>query len=216
MSDDQLVDYWPDVSNVVESEQISKKWLQLLSDREVADRRLQLKNIADCSKESRIRWIKGCEIKKQTATKKDDQYDNELMDESEKLELQELIEKRPKEWFLHRHTIERFMAESLGTRAKGWNGKLQAKNVWIWGETGCGKSRWAANQDPTIPTTMRKNFNKWCCGYNPCNRRGGERRQNAMQALSGLHRIPQHGNPLASEKNHQQRKTLAKSKRKPD
>jgi hypothetical protein len=83
------------------------------------------KHIQYCSKESRVRWIKGCEIKKEEKSKHDDEYCRSLMQDCEKLELNELIEKRPKEWFLHREKIERFMIESLGRRARVWNGHLQ-------------------------------------------------------------------------------------------
>jgi hypothetical protein len=90
-------------------------------------------------------------MKKEQPTKKDDQYYKELMYDCEKLEIDEFIQKTAKVWFLNRDKIERFMIEVHGRRAKVWNGKLQSKNYWIWGDTGCGKieklrhSSWKTN-----------------------------------------------------------------------
>ena len=46
-----------------------------------------------------------------------------------------------------------------------WGGELQKKNIWIYGEPGCGKSRWA-HQQASEAKIYLKNVNKWWDGYN--------------------------------------------------
>ena len=46
-----------------------------------------------------------------------------------------------------------------------WGGELQKKNIWIYGEPGCGKSRWA-HQQASEAKFYLKNVNKWWDGYN--------------------------------------------------
>lgn len=52
----------------------------------------------------------------------------------------------------------------MARRAGTWGGSLHEKNVWIWGEPGIGKSRWAVQQVPPV-TLFKKNFNKWWDGF---------------------------------------------------
>jgi hypothetical protein len=56
------------------------------------------------------------------------------------------------------------MLEARQKRSKVWDGHLCYKNVWIWGRTGCGKSKWTAAQDD-LQHTFRKMNNKWWDGY---------------------------------------------------
>lgn len=44
-----------------------------------------------------------------------------------------------------------------------WSGDLKAKNFWVWGAAGTGKSRWA--RQVTRDTSYPKNLNKWWDGY---------------------------------------------------
>lgn len=47
---------------------------------------------------------------------------------------------------------------------KPWNGDLKAKNFWIWGALGTGKSMWARKQAPDHQIFPKPN-NKWWGGY---------------------------------------------------
>lgn len=49
---------------------------------------------------------------------------------------------------------------------KPWGGQLHVKNFWIWGEPGCGKSKWARSATDEYPS-YPKNLNKWWDGYDP-------------------------------------------------
>ena len=46
-----------------------------------------------------------------------------------------------------------------------WDGDLKAKNYWIWGPPGIGKSQWASNLMP-VQHQYKKAVNKWWDGYN--------------------------------------------------
>jgi hypothetical protein len=56
------------------------------------------------------------------------------------------------------------MLEVARAKAQVWTGDLHLKNVWIWGEAGVGKSRWAADQSP-MTTTLKKTHDHWWDGY---------------------------------------------------
>lgn len=45
-----------------------------------------------------------------------------------------------------------------------WNGNLPEKNLWVYGQPGTGKSRWAHNLLP-MEQIYKKNVNKWWDGY---------------------------------------------------
>jgi putative ribosome biogenesis GTPase RsgA len=53
-----------------------------------------------------------------------------------------------KEWLLRRQAIETIMVDNFGKKARKWNRNRKDKNVWLWGGTGLGKSRWANKQAP--------------------------------------------------------------------
>jgi hypothetical protein len=56
------------------------------------------------------------------------------------------------------------MIEEAKKKAPPWDGELHHKNVWICGKAGIGKSQWAMQQGE-LYETLKKNCNKWWCGY---------------------------------------------------
>jgi hypothetical protein len=130
-------------------------------------------NTQYCSKQGKIRWSVGIEDK-QERKKKIQKENNEIwlrvLKDAQSLNQEEFIEKHPREWVLRRAAIERLMLDSAGNSARKWNGKLREKNLWIWGPTSTGKSRWANCQAPP-GYLLKKNVNKWWCGYNPVKHR---------------------------------------------
>lgn len=46
-----------------------------------------------------------------------------------------------------------------------WSGDLQAKNYWLWGDAGTGKSTWARKQWDNLDQIFKKNLNKWWDGF---------------------------------------------------
>lgn len=89
----------------------------------------------------------------------------EMFEDMTKLSPEEFKEKYPKEWYLRRPQIERIMIDSAMKNVQEYNGILEEKNIWLWGEAGLGKSRWAASNG-TYEEIFKKNFNKWWDGYN--------------------------------------------------
>jgi hypothetical protein len=126
-------------------------------------------NFDYCTKEEDVRYCKGMDDQredKQTKEKKDENYWREVLKDAEELDAAAFKDKRPKEWLLRRTQIERIMIECQGRRATKWNGELRQKNYWVWGGTGTGKSAWATDQAANYQT-LKKNFNKWWCGFDP-------------------------------------------------
>ena len=78
--------------------------------------------------------------------------------------VEEFQEKYPKIWFYQRDKVSAAMNDVAMKFAESWNGNLQDKNVWIWGETGLGKTRWAYSLVPTDQMLV-KNVNKWWDGF---------------------------------------------------
>jgi hypothetical protein len=78
----------------------------------------------------------------------------------------EFEEEYPATWLSKRPVIERFMLEQRLRNPVTYNGELQDKNVWIWGQAGLGKSIWAGQQGD-VRITYRKNPNKWWDGFLP-------------------------------------------------
>jgi hypothetical protein len=76
----------------------------------------------------------------------------------------QFMEVWPMEWLHRRSAIEKLMIDGQQARQKVYDGKLGYKNFWVWGSTGLGKSRWAANQAP-LNETYKKGHNKWWDGF---------------------------------------------------
>jgi len=57
------------------------------------------------------------------------------------------------------------MMDQALRRVENWDGDLTAKNIWLWGKPGIGKSKWASNlMNPQWQ--YKKAVNKWWDGYN--------------------------------------------------
>jgi hypothetical protein len=74
-----------------------------------------------------------------------------------------LWSKFPRIFITHGARIERLSFEYQKAE-EAWPGDLAVKNIWIWGPTGTGKSRWAHTQALT-EEIFDKNPNKWWDGY---------------------------------------------------
>jgi hypothetical protein len=123
-----------------------------------------------CSKQGNVKYKRGLDenlqppkLKKLNKTGSDDHW-IQIIRDAESMTSKQFKNEHAKEWLLRRQAIERIMIDNWGKKAKTWNGDLQDKNLWIWGSTGLGKSRWANAQAPAW-ATMKKNINKWWCGY---------------------------------------------------
>jgi hypothetical protein len=119
-------------------------------------------NFAYCVKGGDVRYKKG--VDEVLKPKSNEDHWRELIHDAETLTAEEFKDKRPKDWVIRRQAIERMMIEEAGDRTETWDGELQHKNVWLWGATGLGKSRWAS-QLASPKNTLKKACNKWWCGY---------------------------------------------------
>jgi hypothetical protein len=119
-----------------------------------------------------VQWCVGVSDKVNQKQKRKEEADEawqQILKDADQLDQEQFIQRHPREWVLRRAAIERLMLDSAGKKSKKWNGNLGDKNVWIWGPTGTGKSRWANRQAPP-GYLLKKNVHKWC-GYNPVNHR---------------------------------------------
>lgn len=89
----------------------------------------------------------------------------EMYEDMKKSSPEEFEQKYPKFWTFHRDKVMAIMIDSAMKHVENYNGDLTDKNIWIWGEPGLGKSRWAALQG-SYSEIFKKNFNKWWDGYN--------------------------------------------------
>lgn len=89
----------------------------------------------------------------------------EMWNDMQNLTIDEFMNKYPKEWYYHRDNVMRVMIDFQMKNISVYDGLLEEKNIWIYGEPGVGKSRWAASNGEQCET-YKKNFNKWWDGYN--------------------------------------------------
>lgn len=87
----------------------------------------------------------------------------EMLNDLMTLKWQEFEAKWPYESYHQKKKLEEWKY-SHEVMKEPWNGELQMKNIWIYGEPGCGKSRWAHQQDSEDKIYL-KNVNKWWDGY---------------------------------------------------
>jgi hypothetical protein len=119
-----------------------------------------------CQKEGNVLTAKN--IPSMTPRQKVDSNDKWLtiIQDAGKMTIDQFIVAHPDQWVLRRTAIEKMMIDAMARKSGTWGGSLHEKNVWIWGEPGIGKSRWALQQAPAV-ATFKKNFNKWWDGFQP-------------------------------------------------
>ena len=77
---------------------------------------------------------------------------------------QEFEENYTNFYVMHKEKVMSVMIENALNNATAWPGDLQVKNIWVWGDPGIGKSRWASSYC-SFGEIYKKNFNKWWDGY---------------------------------------------------
>jgi hypothetical protein len=98
------------------------------------------------------------------AMKKRAEHARTIIADCKRLTVEEFVEEHPNDWLIRRAVCERLMLDYRAAQAKTWDGLLWHKNVWMWGSTGTGKSRWASEQE-SQDFTYRKHTNKWSGGF---------------------------------------------------
>lgn len=119
-------------------------------------------NIAYCSKEGTVFALKTKKEKGESTNSKENW--TQIVTDAEEMSKEEFKTAYPRIWFLYREKVEKIHIDSAMEQVSDFSGELKVKNVWLWGEPGVGKSRWAASHFD-YKNTYKKNFNKWWDGY---------------------------------------------------
>lgn len=114
-----------------------------------------------CTKEGNIEVEKGGPVGKQSISSA---MTEDALEACKHLDVFQYQEQFPNIWFWHRSKVLNTMMDWALRNMKDWNGELRAKNFWVWGEAGAGKSKWATSIYPNL-NQYKKNANKWWCGY---------------------------------------------------
>ena len=121
-------------------------------------------NFVYCSKEGHVFKIKGKTLEEATKKEKNNARLLSIIADAKRMSIKEFEAAHPEEWYKNRERVMRTMIDAAADKQKHWDGELKEKNIWIWGEPGIGKSKWADQQYPPSET-YRKNCNKWWDGY---------------------------------------------------
>lgn len=122
-------------------------------------------NVDYCSKEGLVIVSKNC-------TDEHDEVQNgkltlQVVEAARQMDPWTFEDTFPMVWVKHRNQILNVMMDNALRNVENWDGNLKAKNYWIWGPPGIGKSKWAANLMP-VQHQYKKAVNKWWDGYNLC------------------------------------------------
>lgn len=122
-------------------------------------------NFKYCSKEGKVFAIRGHTLDElDLKDNKKKVTMEEMIKDLHVMDYQEAIDKYPVEWYKNQERMSRVLMKTAMDKAEPWGGDLQMKNVWLWGEAGVGKSRWA-NTLIEPAAIFKKNVNKWWDGY---------------------------------------------------
>jgi hypothetical protein len=128
----------------------------------------RIQNYNYCTKEGDIYFKKGT-TEWQRKKAQDDKW-GEAMELAQEGKLSELQALYPAIYTSHIGAFQRIAAEEEIKRLEIYNGELRRKNIWLWGEPGTGKSRWANSKFP-LNEIYRKMATKWWDGYDILNHR---------------------------------------------
>lgn len=118
-----------------------------------------------CSKEGNFEESNERNCRGKPAGVTADERCREMLKDFKEMNESEFEAKWPREAFYHANRLKQWKLNHMEQKP-AWNGDLCKKNVWIWGEPGTGKSRWAEAQ-MDIFLIYKKNWNKWWDGYIP-------------------------------------------------
>lgn len=122
-------------------------------------------NVDYCSKEGLVIIAKNCDTDQED--KENGKLTLNVVEAARKMDPWTFEDTFPMVWVKHRNQILNVMMDNALRNVENWNGDLKAKNYWIWGPPGIGKSKWAANLMP-VQNQYKKAVNKWWDGYNLC------------------------------------------------
>ena len=120
-------------------------------------------NVEYCSKENMVIVSKNCSIEHDNV--QSGKVTIDVINAAKRMDPWDFEDTYPLVWFHHRKEVLNCMMDNALRRVENWNGDLKAKNFWIWGKPGIGKSKWAANQI-NLQWQYKKAVNKWWDGYN--------------------------------------------------
>lgn len=120
-------------------------------------------NVDYCTKEQLILVMKNCdEGDKSTQSGK---VTLDVVKAAQSMDPWTFEDNYPLVWFHHRTQVINCMMDAALRKVENWSGDLKAKNYWIWGRPGIGKSQWAASH-LSVQWQYKKAVNKWWDGYN--------------------------------------------------